>query len=254
MAYRVKEVAQMVGISVRTLHYYDEIDLLKPDEVTEAGYRYYSDSNLEVLQQILFFKEMDFNLSEIRDILNDPSFNRKEALLTHKGFLIKKRNRLDRIINNVDKTLNTMKGEMDMNQKDMFDGFDMTEIEKYKEQYREEVREKYDTAKVKECEEKTDSYTKKDWAIIQKASEEITQSISRKMNLGPSHPEIQQLMDDYRAHITRYFYECTPEIFKGLGEMYVADPRFTAYYEKYKEGLATFMKEAIDIYYNNQGN
>lgn len=250
MAYKVKEVAEMVGISVRTLHYYDEINLLKPDEVTDAGYRFYSDNNLEILQQILFFREMDFSLSEIRDILNDPSFNRKDALLSHKEFLIKKRNRLERIINNVEKTLNAMKGEMDMNQKEMFAGFDMTEIEKYKEQYKEEVREKFDAAKVKECEEKTSTYTKKDWATIQKAGEEITKTISTKMELEPSHPEIQQLIDDYRAYITKNFYECTHEILKGLGEMYVTDSRFTTYYENHKEGLAAYMKDAINFYYD----
>lgn len=141
--YKVKEVAKMVGISVRTLHHYDEIGLLKPETVTSAGYRLYSDKDLEKLQQILFFKELDFDLKKIKEIINHPNFDRKRALEMHKELLIKKRDRLNKIIECVEKTINSMERGIEMEKEEMFSAFDMSEIEKHQEKYAEETRQKY---------------------------------------------------------------------------------------------------------------
>src|SRR5690625_2729445 len=111
---KVKEVAELVGISVRTLHHYDEIGLLKPSTTTDAGYRLYSQENLETLQQIIFFKELGFPLKEIKSIIYHPSFDRKEALILHKKMLIEKRNRYNQMIHTIDKTIQHMMGEMEM--------------------------------------------------------------------------------------------------------------------------------------------
>ena len=137
--YKVKDIADIVGTSVRTLHHYDDIGLLTPDSVTEKGYRLYSLENLERLQQILFFKELDFNLNEIKEILDNPNFDKKEALNNHKKLLEEKVRRLKRIINTVDNTINNMEEGIAMNEKIMFDGFNSDEINKYKE----EVKDKY---------------------------------------------------------------------------------------------------------------
>lgn len=123
MAMKVKEVAELVGISVRTLHHYDEIGLLTPDEVTSAGYRLYSDANLEMLQQILFFKELDFSLKDIKEIINNPSFDREEALNMHRRILLEKRQRLDLMIATIDKSVQHVRGEIKMTAKEQFEGF-----------------------------------------------------------------------------------------------------------------------------------
>lgn len=138
MKMRVKEVADLVGISVRTLHHYDEIGLLTPGETTESGYRLYSNEDLEMLQQILFFKELGFPLKKIKEIINNPSFNREEALMLHRKMLVEKRSRLDKVIATIDKTIQHTKGEIQMTNKEKFEGFDFSH-----NPYEQEARERW---------------------------------------------------------------------------------------------------------------
>lgn len=247
--YKVKEVADMVGISVRTLHHYDEIGLLKPETVTPAGYRLYSDKDLERLQQILFFKELDFDLKKIKEILDDPKFDRKRALELHMELLIKKRDRLNKIIECVENTLNSVERGIEMNKEDMFSAFDMSEIERHQEKYAEETKQKYGhTDAYKESMEKTSKYTKEDWARIMARSSEIYQELASLIDRSPDDEDVQRAVAKWRQHITDSFYNCTLEICRGLGELYVTDERFTKNIDKVKPGLAAFLKEAIDIY------
>lgn len=249
MSIKVKQVAKLVGISVRTLHHYDHIGLLKPTFVSPAGYRLYTDEDLERLQQILFFKELDFNLEEIKQIIDSPNFNRPDALLSHKKLLLEKRARLDKIITSIDKTMDSMEGGREMEKKEMFEAFDMSEIEKHKEKYAEETKQKYGhTDAFKESAQKTAKYTKDDWAAIHARSSEIYLRIVANMDQGPADPEVQKAVGDFRQHITDSYYNCTLEIFRGLGDLYVNDPRFTANIDKIKEGLAVFLREAMYIY------
>jgi DNA-binding transcriptional MerR regulator len=252
MAYKIKEAADMVGVGVRTLHHYDSIGLLKVESVTTAGYRLYSDGDLERLQQILFFKELDFNLQEIKEILDSPSFNRKHALASHRELLEEKKKRLDKIIESVDRTIDSIEGGNEMDKKDMFKAFDMSEIEKHKEKYEEETRQKYgNTDAYKESQKKTSKYTKADWEGITTKGGEIYEKIAEKMDRNPSDPEVQKLTAEWRQHITDSFYNCTPEIFRGLADLYVEDERFTANIDKVKPGLAKFLREAMIIYCDN---
>ena len=133
---KISDVAKLTGVTVRTLHYYDEIGLLKPSEVTEAGYRVYNDTDLEVLQQILFFRELDFPLEDIRNIMQNPAYEKERALRKQKELLLQKRSRLDSLISLVDKTL---KGEQDMS----FRQFDTTEMEEAKKKYAEEAKQRW---------------------------------------------------------------------------------------------------------------
>jgi MerR family transcriptional regulator, multidrug-efflux activator len=246
--YKVKEVAELVGVSVRTLHYYDQIGLLKPASITPAGYRLYTDKDLERLQQILFFKEIGFPLQDIKQILDSPGFDRAQALRAHKQLLLEKKKRLEEIIRTVDKTLSSIEGGIEMDKQDMFGGFDMTAIKEHQEKYAAEAREKYGKAIVDETEKRTNAYTESDWARIMGEWEAITRKIVGAMENGPADPHVQEGVAELRQHITRYYYECTPEIFRGLGELYVADERFTATFDKYREGLAAFLREAIHLY------
>lgn len=251
MEYKVKEVAQLAGVSIRTLHYYDQIELLKPTSVNPAGYRIYSSGDLERLQQILFFKELDFSLQEIKTILSDPKFDHRRALKAHKEVLVQKKVRLERIIESVEKTIDSLEGGRKMAKKDMFTAFDMAEIDKYKEKYAEEVREKYDAKIVEESQKRTAEYTKDDWAKISRLWNERYQQIVALMDNGPADPQIQQIVGEIRQLITDHFYPCTAEIYRGLGDLYVTDQRFTDYIDQYQPGLAEFLKEAMHIYCDN---
>ncbi|BCR35148.1 MerR family transcriptional regulator [Mariniplasma anaerobium] len=249
MNYKVKQVSKLVGVSVRTLHHYDEIGLLMPKFITDAGYRIYADEDLERLQQILFFKELDFSLQEIKNILDTPGFDKKKALYRHKKLLIEKRKRVERLITTVEKTLKAFEERKDINTMDMFEGFDMTEIEKHKEKYAEETKEKYENNSAYiESIKKTSKYTKEDWARIHAEKEKIDKKIISNMDKGVKDVIVQEEVAKLRQHITDNYYQCTVEIFRGLGDLYVQDERFTKNIDKNKSGYAVFLREAIHYY------
>ncbi|MBD5637867.1 MerR family transcriptional regulator [Clostridium botulinum] len=252
MHYKVKEVADMAGISVRMLHHYDKIGLLKPDSINSAGYRIYTNENLDRLQQILFFKELNFPLQEIKIILDSPTFNRKEALKTHRQLLLEKKIRLEKIIQSVDKTIDNIEGGIKMDKKEVLRVFDITQIEEHQKKYSREVKEKYgNTSAYKESNEKTSKYTKEDWSNIMKDWDIIYKKLASLMDKAPASSEVQEAIHQFRQHISKNFYDCTPEIFKGLGEIYVNDERFTDNIDKYKVGLSKFLREAINVYCDN---
>jgi DNA-binding transcriptional MerR regulator len=252
MSYKIKEVSEIVGISVRTLHHYDQAGLLKPGSVTASGYRLYTDFELEKLQQILFFRELGFGLRQIKCILDSPGFDRVQVLAAQKKLLLEKKKRLEAIIDLVEQTLNAVKGGLVMNKKDMFPAFDMSEIEKNQEQFAEETRQKYgDTEAYRESLKKAASFKKEDWAVISARGNDIYQELAGLMDLDPADQKVQQAIGAWRQHITDSYYNCTPEIFRGLGDLYVQDERFTASIDKTKHGLARFMSEAMHIYCDN---
>ena len=238
MLYKIRDVAGMTGVTVRTLHHYDQSGLLKPAKLTAAGYRLYSDPDLERLQQILFFKELGFRLSKIREILDSPGFDQMQALHSHKILLLEKRKRLEMIIALVEQTLDANEGGYSMDQKKMFQAFDMSEIEKHQEQYAEETKHKYGhTEAYRESQKKASSFKKEDWAAISARGDEIYQELAGLMDLDPADPQVQQAIGAWRSHISDNFYQCTLEIFRGLGDLYVQDERFTASIDKTKPGL-----------------
>ena len=252
---KVKQLAKLAGVSVRTLHYYDQIGLLSPAKINEKGYRLYSEDDLLRLQQILFFRELQFPLREIKEILEDEGFDHKKALVQHKHVLLEKKERLERIIHSVDQTLDSMSGGTYMSNRDRFEPFDRSKLEEHQKKYAKEVQERWgQTDAYKESQRKTSSYTEDDWKKIHQENEEIEQGIIERMDRGAGDPAIQKLIGDKRQHISDYFYQCTPEIFRGLGDMYVNDPRFQKNINKKQEGLAEFYQEAIRIYCDQLSN
>lgn len=238
----VKEVSDLSGISVRTLHYYDQIDLLKPSEITESGYRLYDKEDLDRLQQILFLKELDFRLMDIKNIIDNPDYSKSQALEKHRELLILKKQRLDRLIKLIEKTL---KGECEVS----FSEFDMSEITQAQKEYKEETEKLYGGSdSYKESKRRTDSYNEKDWEKITTEAREIYRSFANHIGEDPSSPEVQQLVLQWQQHITKYYYECTKEILAGLGQMYVGDERFMKNIDKYGEGTALLMSSAIEFY------
>ena len=239
---KVSEVAKLTGITVRTLHYYDEIGLLKPSNTTEAGYRLYSREDLEILQQILFFRELDFPLQDIRRILSNPDYDREEALRKHRALLLQKRSHIDGLIALVDRTL---KGDTDMS----FDEFDNTETEGVRKEYAAEVKQRWgNTDAYAEYAEKTREYSDPQWKLLNGEEAQILKAFGENRRLDPAGEEAQALVKKWQDHITANFYTCTKPILACLGEMYIGDERFTRNIDRYGEGTALFMAAAIEIY------
>lgn len=249
MAYTVKTVADLAGLSVRALHHYDEIGLLHPTSVSQAGYRLYSDADLERLQQILFFRELGFGLREIKEMIDSPSFDRRRALAGHRRLLREKRRRLDVLIASVERTIEAVDRGTRLEGKAMFEGFD----EKQMEGWREEARERWGKENVDESWRRASKYTKADWSLISAESEAIEAGIAERMDCDPADPEVQSFVDRWFRLINERYYTCTPEIFRGLGDLYVNDERFKAHYEKRKPGLAEFMRAAMHAYCDRLG-
>jgi DNA-binding transcriptional MerR regulator len=244
MVYTVKQLSKIAGISARTLHYYDEIGLLKPSFVQENGYRCYTDKELIKLQQILFFRELEFSLVDIKEMINSPEFNENEALAEQKKLLKIKRARLDKLIETIDKTIKKLKGGEDMNNDDLFASFGDDELV---ENMKEAKRRWGDSEAFKQSIERTKHWTKKDYERIKKEGREFTEKLSQSMDKDIASPEVQALVREHHKGI-EYFYDCSYEMYRNLGKLYVDDPRFTAYYDKVKPGLAAWLQKAINYY------
>ena len=239
---KISDVARLTGVTVRTLHYYDEIGLLKPSEVTQAGYRVYNDADLEVLQQILFFRELDFSLEDIRKIMQNPAYEKESALRKQKELLLQKRSRLDSLIALVDKTL---RGEQDMS----FRQFDTAKIEETKKKYAEEAKQRWgDTSAYAEYEKKSRSYSDAQQNMLDGEGAGILSEFGQNRSLAPDSAQAQALVKKWQAYITSHYYTCTKEILSCLGQMYVGDARFTQHIDQYGAGTAAFMAAAIEIY------
>lgn len=232
----VKQVSQLTGLTIRTLHHYDKLGLLKPAFVADNGYRYYNQANLARLQEIMLFRELDFPLKDIQAILAKPDFDREQALQDQISLLELKRDRLDCII---DHARRLTKGERTMT----FTAFDTKDIE----DFQAEAKERWgQTPAYREFEGKYDA-SKKD--MFSQEMGQIFADFGKWQSLGASHPEVQAQVAKLQAYITDNFYTCTKEILSGLGQMYVADERFTHNIDQVGgPGTAAFVNQAIAIY------
>ncbi|MDK3160728.1 MerR family transcriptional regulator [Kamptonema cortianum] len=243
--YTVKQISDLAGVSVRTLHYYDEIGLLHPSAVGENGYRYYDDDALMQLQQILFYREIGLELAHIRDLLHRPDFDVREALRTHRTVLEGKIRRYQSLIDTIDKTLNHLSGESTMSKKSLFEGFSQEQ----QDQYTREARLQYGPDIVNASLKRWNSYTKdQQTAIMEEASQiytELAEAIEAERS--PNSPEVQALLERWHENI-RWFYEPTLEILRGLGMGYNSDPGFIATFTRYHADLPAFLEAAITTY------
>lgn len=243
MKMSVKEFSLFTGVSVRTLHYYDEINLLKPDFTdSENGYRYYSDKATERMLEILFLKELDFPLSKISEILSSPDYDKKEAFRKQKKLLTLKKERLERLIT----ALETAEKGTTLMKK-----FDNSEFDKAKEKYADEVKSRWgNTEAYRESEEKASKMTGAEKQSALEGMEFIMAEFSEAMKKGftPESENAQSLCKKLQQFITDNFYTCTKEILSGLGEMYVLDDRFKTNIDKKGDGTAEFIRAALRIY------
>ena len=241
MRLSISQAAQRSGVSVRTLRYYDEIGLLKPSEVTPAGYRYYDGPALETLQQIVFYRELGLPLEQISTILRAPDHNRTEALRRHRQLLLMKRRRLDDMLRLLDETIGgtAMYNEMPRPTQN--------EVDDLKAQYAREAADRWgNTEAFLESREKHAGYTPEQEKQIHREMEDIFRSFGRCTD--PAAPEAQELVRRWQAHITRYHYHCSNAILRCLGDMYLSDPRMTENLDRYGPDTAQLIHDDILIF------
>lgn len=244
MALTVKQVAAIAKVSVRTLHHYDAVGLFTASSRSEAGYRLYDDRDLERLQQILFFKELGFALGDIRRIMLDPTFDRRTALLAQRRLLAEKAQRTEAMLTAIDLALLALEEGRTMDTDEMFEVFGDFDPKEYED----EVNERWgDTDAYRESMRRTARYTKADWERCRTESDAINREISVLMDAGvsPTDPPAMDAVEKHRLQIDRWFYPCSHEMHRNLGEMYVANPRFTSTYETIHPGMAEYVRDAI---------
>ena len=242
--YTVQQVATLAGVSVRTLHYYDEIDLLSPADRTEAQYRLYGEPELLRLQQILLFREIEVPLAEIKQILDDPKFDPIAALRRHRRSLLQRRAHANILLSTIDKTLKRLTEEpMSMTDAELYEGLSQETIDRYKK----EAREQFDPKLVEASEKRARKMSREAWAALRTETEDVNRALASMIHKNPDDSEVQALIARHHATIEP-FYHATAEMYRGLGSLYVEHPEFRAFYERYAVGLPEFMQRAMDIY------
>ena len=240
----VSQLANIAKVSIRTLHHYDKIGLLKPLVRAESRYRYYGKNELFRLQQILFFKELDFPLKKIKEILDDPDFDLLHALTYQRKQLVARQQRLQKLLTTVDTSITTLEEDKEMvTTEDMYDGFSKEEIE----QYEKEVNEKFDSSKVAESKANLETMSKGEFNTIKEEQENVAKELAEYIDRSFDDVDVQALVKRHHT-ANEKFYKISASMYKGLADMYVSDSRFTQFYDKYKPGLAKFLKDAMYHY------
>lgn len=255
MEYSIKSLAKLANISTRTLRYYDEIGLLKPLKINSSGYRIYGDKELDILQQILFYKALELPLEQIKQIITSKDFDSKKALYDHKENILKKQEELNRLLINVERTICSLEGGIAMSAEEKFEGFKKKMIQENEDKYGKEIREKYGEDKVRESYSKFGKLSKDEYKEVEKLSELINETLKKAMLDGDSAGEkAKEAVLNHKRWLS-FFGNYPTEAHLGLGQMYVDDERFTAYYDNAAgEGAAIFLRDAIAAYYNARFN
>lgn len=242
--YTVAELARLAGVSVRTLHHYDRIGLLKPDARTgTGGYRRYGRAKLLRLQQILFYREMDVPLAEIGRILDDPSFDAEGALVEHRAVLQARLGRLHRLLGTLDRTVEQYRGGPMLTDEELYAGFPREQVESI----RREARERWGEERVAASEQAARSLTRGEWHATQAEGETIAEELSKLRGRAPSDRAVQALVARHHAWVAR-FWQPDADAYRGLGEMYVQDERFREYYDRWGAGTAELLRDAMAHY------
>lgn len=243
-AYTVHEVAEMAGVSVRTLHHYDHIGLLEPASRTAAGYRLYREGDLLRLQQILLFRELDVPLDTIRSVLDDPGFDPVEALEAHRRTLEAQSARLARLLQTIDRTIQRLKGDtMAMTDEELYEGLPKEQADRW----RREARDLYGANVVEASERRARKLSKNEWNALKEEGDAVTRGLAARADRDPGDPEVQALVARHYAWLD-HFWHADADAYRGLGRLYVENDEFRAFCDRYRPGLADFMQAAMDHY------
>lgn len=249
MEYTVQKLAQMAGVTSRTIRYYDEIGILKPARINSSGYRIYGQAEVDKLQQILFYRELEVDLEHIKEIVTSPTFNEVKALKEHRDKLLTKQKQLETLIATVEKTLAAKEGRMTMSDSEKFEAFKQTLVDDNERKYGEEIRAKYGEETVEHSNAKFKSMTKEQYAEMERLGEEVLHVLHEAfLTKDPAGELAQKAADLHRQWLGFTWASYSKEAHASLAQMYVEDERFTAFYDKKQPGTAAFLRDAIHIY------
>lgn len=249
MEYTVQKLGQLAGVSTRTLRYYDQIGLLQPSRVNSNGYRIYGQSEVNRLQQILFYKELGVNLDTIKEILSSSTFDEVAALREHRLKLIEKRQQIETLIGNVEKTIAESEGRKTMLNKEKFEGFKQNLLAENEKKYGKEIREKYGKQTVEKSNAKLMNLSEEDYQKVTALEKQIRDVLAQAFTTGnPAGVLAQQAAELHKEWLCYFWPTYSKEAHAGLAQMYVDDERFTAYYDKDQPGTAEFLRDTIAIY------
>ena len=249
MEYTVQKLAQMAGISTRTLRYYDEIGILKPARINSSGYRIYGQMEVDKLQQILFYRELAVRLENIKEIVNSPSYKGVDALKDHRKKLLTKREQLDLLIANIDRTIEVAGGRSKMTDKEKFEGFKQKMIDDNEKKYGKEIRGKFGDEVINQSNNKIKGLTEEQYTEYEKLGVCVIDTLKAAFATGDPAGELAQKTADLHRQWLSYSWNSYTKIaHAGIAQMYVDDERFKAYYDKEQTGATEFLRDAIVIY------
>jgi DNA-binding transcriptional MerR regulator len=252
MSWTVGELARLAGITVRTLHHYDRIGLVRPSERTSAGYRSYDVGDLDRLQQVLLYRELGFPLEEVATLLDTPGADTAEHLRRQHRLLRGRLERTQAMVAAVEKEMEARAMGISLTPEERFEVFGAQDPA----QYDAEVEERWgDTDAYAQSRRRTAAYGKDDWLRIRAEAADVERRFAEALRDGvpADAPPALDLAEEHRQHITRWFYDCPPEMHAGLGRMYVQDARFTAHYDDVAPGLAQYVSTAVQANAARQG-
>ncbi|MBS1688729.1 MAG: MerR family transcriptional regulator [Bacteroidetes bacterium] len=245
--FSVKGLAELAGVSVRTLYHYDKLGLLQPAVRTDANYRYYGEQELLRLQQILLYKELDLSLSQIGAILDDPEFDILKAMQAHKEELLRRKKRIGQLLQTINSTIDHLKNKgkkMDYNE--LYKGFSKEQAEAWQQ----EAAERWGADTVANANNKAMAMNKGEWEALQQKGEDLNKELAEMIGLPATDSKVQAQIKEHYEMMGKYF-DVTPNVYRCLSDMYVNDERFAAYYDKYNKGLAVFLRDAIHAFCDN---
>jgi len=250
MEYTVQKLGKMAGISTRTLRYYDEIGILKPARINSSGYRIYGQSEVDRLQQILFYRELNISLKSIQNLVTASSFDGAKALREHREKLLEKREQLDLLILNVDKSIALAEGRIStMADNEKFEGFKQKLVDDNEKKYGKEIREKYGEEVVKKSNNRVQGMTQEQYDQVTRLEADFKETLHAAFLTGEPAGELaQKAADLHRQWLSFYWDGYTKEAHVGVTQMYVDDERFTAYYDEEQPGTAAFLRDAVLAY------
>jgi MerR family transcriptional regulator, thiopeptide resistance regulator len=251
MAYTVKKLSELSGVTVRTLHFYEEVELLKPAYYGPNGYRYYEEKQLLQLQQILFFKELGFSLKQIQKVVGRSDFDQLTALYSHRNSLNKEWEKIGVLLKTIDKTIKHLKGKKKMKDKEMFDGFNITLV-KAKEGQSYSVAEKIVVQSVKNPTKNAEDVEKRGKAYydnITKTAHALFKELVHciEKGLDPAADEVQKIIKRHHA-FAEQTHSATKEVYKAMAQLYAEHPEFRKQLDPFDPNLATFMAEAMRVF------
>lgn len=252
MRYSIKEVSELAGVSARTLRYYGQIGLLKPLDTSEAGYRFYGDKELMLLQQILFYRERGFELKQIQKIIYEEDFDIMRALNEHLLELEEKRKHMDSLIRTVEQTIRSMKGEYEMSETEKFAAFKERVVRENEERHGMEIREKYGDEEMDAANRKVLNMTEEDWERFQNLGNEIKERLKEAVQAGekPESEAGRRIVMLHKEWLGKTWKQYTKEAHAAIANLYISDERFQMYYDKEIDGCAAFLEAAVRYWVN----